>query len=142
MVTLAVGMSGEQTMLNSPIIRIGRNCIIGRGSHLVGHWSIALGDNIHVGPNVYITDQNHSYHDPETPIGHQPPVEAAVSIGSDSWIGTNVVILPGTQLGEHTTVAAGAVVRGTFPSHVVIGGVPARVLRRYVPGEGWREGSE
>lgn len=141
LVTLAVGMSGEQEMLHSPVITLGRRCIVGRGSHLVGHWSIAIGDDVQIAPNVYVTDQNHSYLDPDVPVGRQTPTEAPVAIGSGSWIGTNVVILPGTSLGEQTTVAAGAVVRGEFPSHVVLGGVPARILRHFVAGEGWREGA-
>ena len=141
LVTLAVGISGEQEMLHSPVITLGRRCIVGRGSHIVGHWSITIGDDVQIAPNVYITDQNHSSLDPEVPVGRQTPTEAPVAIGSGSWIGTNVVILPGTTLGEQTTVAAGAVVRGTFPSHVVLGGVPARILRHYVAGEGWRDGA-
>jgi len=140
-VTLSVGMSPEQEMLHSPVISIGKQCIIGRGSHLIGHWSIVLGDNIQIGPNVYITDQNHSYLDPDAPIGWQPPMEAGVVIGSGSWIGTNAVILPGTTLGKNTVVAAGAVVRGAFPDHVVLGGVPARVLRHYDAVAGWQEGA-
>jgi len=128
-------------MLHTPVIAIGERTIIGRGSHVVGHWSIVIGDDVQIGPHVYITDQNHSYDDPDTPIGRQTPVDEAVAIGSGSWIGTNVVILPGTQLGAHTVVAAGAVVRGAFPDHVVIGGVPARILRHYDPATGWREGA-
>ncbi len=140
-VTLSVGMSPDQEMLHTPVIAIGERTIIGRGSHVVGHWSIVIGDDVQIGPHVYITDQNHSYDDPDTPIGRQTPVDEAVAIGSGSWIGTNVVILPGTQLGAHTVVAAGAVVRGAFPDHVVIGGVPARILRHYDPATGWREGA-
>jgi acetyltransferase-like isoleucine patch superfamily enzyme len=86
---------------------------------------------------VYITDQNHSYVDPDQPIGTQIPVEAAVRIGSGSWLGANVVILPGTVLGDHVVVAAGAVVRGEFPDHCVVAGVPARIVRRFVDGQGW-----
>ena len=51
------------------------------------------------------------------------------------------MILPGTTLGRNTVVAAGAVVRGEFPGRVVLGGVPARVLRHYVEGEGWVAGA-
>ena len=139
-VCLTAGISADQTMLSAPVVRIGSKCIIGRGSHIIGHWSIVLGDEIQTGPYVYITDQNHSYEDPDQPVGWQPPTEGAVSIGSGSWLGANVVVLPGTQLGENTTVAAGAVVRGTFPGHVVLGGVPAKVLRHYEPGRGWLAG--
>ncbi len=139
-VCLTAGISGEQTMLSSPVVSIGRKCIIGRGSHIIGHWSIVLGDEIQTGPYVYITDENHSYEDPDQPIGWQRPTEAAVRIGSGSWLGANVVILPGTVLGENTVVAAGAVVRGVFPDHAVLGGVPAKVLRHYTRENGWQSG--
>jgi acetyltransferase-like isoleucine patch superfamily enzyme len=134
---ISVGIAPGQQMVTDPVITIGSRCIIGRGSHIVGHWSITIGDDIQTGPYVYITDQNHVYEDPDEPIGTQRPVEAAVSVGSGSWLGANVVILPGTELGEHTTVAAGAVVSGRFPSRVVLAGVPARIVKRYVEGQGW-----
>ena len=139
-VCLTAGIGPGQPMLATPTVSIGRRCIIGRGSHIVGHWSIVLGDEIQTGPYVYITDQNHGYEDVDQPVGWQTPTEAAVAIGAGSWLGANVVILPGTTLGTNTVVAAGAVVRGTFPDHVVLGGVPARVLRRYDAARGWVAG--
>jgi acetyltransferase-like isoleucine patch superfamily enzyme len=139
-VCLTAGINGDQEMLLTPTVSIGRHCVIGRGSHIIGHWSIELGDDIQTGPYVYITDQNHSYESVDEPVGWQRPSEATVKIGSGSWLGANVVILPGTTLGRNTTVAAGAVVRGTFPDFVVLGGVPAKVLRHFEPGEGWRAG--
>jgi acetyltransferase-like isoleucine patch superfamily enzyme len=134
---ISVGIAPGQEMVTDPVIEIGSRCIIGRGSHIVGHWSISIGDDIQTGPYVYITDQNHVYDDVERPIGIQTPTESAVRIGSGSWLGANVVILPGAQLGEHTTVAAGAVVSGAFPPRVVLAGVPAKVVKRYVEGRGW-----
>ena len=134
---ITAGMAPTQVMASDPVVSIGSRCIIGRGSHIVGHWSIEIGDDIQTGPYVYITDQNHSYLDPDQPIGRQWPTEAAVRIGAGSWLGANVTILPGTVLGTNTVVAAGAVVTGEFPDHCVLGGVPAKILRRYVPGEGW-----
>jgi acetyltransferase-like isoleucine patch superfamily enzyme len=139
-VCLTAGINGEQEMLATPTVTIGRKCVIGRGSHIIGHWSIELGDEIQTGPYVYITDQNHTYEEIDEPVGWQRPSEGAVKIGSGSWLGANVVILPGTTLGKNTTVAAGAVVRGTFPDHVVLGGVPAKVLRHFSPSEGWLAG--
>ena len=139
-VCLTAGISAEKEMLRAPVVTIGRKCVIGRGSHIIGHWSIELGDEIQTGPYVYITDQNHSYENPDQPVGWQTPTEAAVRIGSGSWLGANVVILPGTVLGRNTTVAAGAVVRGTFPDHVVLGGVPAKVLRHFTVDGGWQAG--
>jgi acetyltransferase-like isoleucine patch superfamily enzyme len=136
-VCLTAGMAPGQPMASDPVVRIGDRCIIGRGSHIVGHWSIEIGDDIQTGPYVYITDQNHSYEDPDEPVGRQWPVEAAVRIGSGSWLGANVVILPGSQIGAHVVVAAGAVVRGTIPDRCVVAGVPARIVRRWVPERGW-----
>jgi acetyltransferase-like isoleucine patch superfamily enzyme len=140
-VAITAGIAGGQKMLTARVVTIGNKCIIGRGSHIIGHWSIVLGDEIQTGPYVYITDQNHGYEDPDQPVGWQTPSEGAVSIGSGSWLGANVVILPGTTLGKNTVVAAGAVVRGTFPSHVVLGGVPAKVLRHYDAAYGWKNGA-
>ena len=128
-VSLSVGITVGQEMIDSPVVKIGSRTVVGRGTHIVGHWDIEIGDDVLIGPNVYITDQNHTYENPNTPIAAQPGIEAAVSIGSGSWLATNVVILPGTRIGENTVVAAGAVVRGEFPSHVVLAGVPARIVK-------------
>jgi serine acetyltransferase len=135
--TLTAGMTPEQEMPTNPVVRIGDRCSIGRGSHIVGHWSIEIGDDIQTGPYVYITDQNHTYVDPHQPVGRQWPVEAGVRIGSGSWLGANAVVLPGADIGENVVVAAGAVVRGVIPDRCVVAGVPARVVRRWLPGRGW-----
>ena len=74
---------------------------------------------------------------PTIPIGRQWPVEAAVRIGSGSWLGAHCVVLPGADLGNTSVVAAGAVVRGRVPDHCVVAGVPARIVRRFDPDEGW-----
>jgi acetyltransferase-like isoleucine patch superfamily enzyme len=47
-------------------------------------------------------------------------------------------VLPGADIGRNVVVAAGAVVRGVIPDRCVIAGVPARVVREYVPGSGWK----
>jgi serine acetyltransferase len=141
-VSLTAGMTPGQEMLTSPVVRIGDRCVIGRGSHIVGHWSIDIGDDVQTGPYVYITDQNHGYEDPDAPIGRQPPVEAGVSIGAGSWLGAHAMVLPGARVGRHVVVAAGAVVRGQVPDHCVVAGVPARVVRRWFPEQGWVDVSD
>ena len=64
-------------------------------------------------------------------------MNSAVSIGAGSWLGTGAVILPGSAIGRNVVVAAGAVVRGKVPDRCVVAGIPARVVREYVPGLGW-----
>jgi acetyltransferase-like isoleucine patch superfamily enzyme len=140
-VSLSAGMVPGQEMVTYPVVRIGDRTMIGRGSHIVGHFSIDIGSDVQTGPYVYITDQNHGYENPDEVVHVQWPNDVPVIVGDGSWLGTGVVILPGTELGRNTVVAAGAVVRGTFPDHCVLAGVPAKVVRRYVPGSGWVAGS-
>ncbi|HEY1674315.1 MAG TPA: acyltransferase, partial [Streptosporangiaceae bacterium] len=97
-----------------------------------------IGDDVFTGPYVYITDQNHEYADPDVPIGRQWPANAPVSIGAGSWLGAGAIVLPGSCIGRHVVVGAGSVVRGQVPDHCVVAGVPARIIRSYVAGDGWR----
>jgi carbonic anhydrase/acetyltransferase-like protein (isoleucine patch superfamily) len=136
-VSLSAGMLPGQDLGDRPVLRIGDGCVIGRGSHIVAHYSIDIGDDVFTGPNVYITDQNHGYADPDAPIGRQWPHNTAVSIGSGSWLGAGVIVLPGASIGRNVVVAAGSVVRGVVPDRCVVAGVPARVVREYVSGNGW-----
>jgi acetyltransferase-like isoleucine patch superfamily enzyme len=53
-----------------------------------------------------------------------------IKIGSNVWIGNNVTILKNSFIGNNTIVAAGAIVSGTFPPNVIIGGIPAKVIRQ------------
>jgi serine acetyltransferase len=136
-VTLCAGMVPGQDLGPSALLRIGSRCVIGRGSHIVAHCSIDIGDDVFTGPYVYITDQNHGYADPDLPIGRQWPSNTAVSIGAGSWLGAGAIVLPGAHIGRNVVVAAGSVVRGVVPDRCVVAGVPARVVREYVVGNGW-----
>jgi acetyltransferase-like isoleucine patch superfamily enzyme len=137
LVTLCAGMAPGHDLGPDPVLRVGDRCVIGRGSHIVAHHSIEIGDDVFTGPYVYVTDQNHSYADVEVPVGRQWPVNSSVRIGAGTWLGTGAVVLPGSVIGRNVVVAAGAVVRGKVPDHAVVGGVPAKVLREYVAGTGW-----
>jgi acetyltransferase-like isoleucine patch superfamily enzyme len=140
-VSLSAGMVPGQDLGPVPVLRIGDRCVIGRGSHIVAHHSLVIEDDVFTGPYVYITDQNHGYADPDVPIGRQMPLNAAVRIGSGSWLGAGAVVLPGACIGRNVVIAAGSVVRGTVPDRCVVAGVPARVVRSYVPGDGWSPSS-
>jgi len=137
LVTLCAGMAPGHDLGPDPVLRIGDRCVIGRGSNIIAHHSLEIGDDVFTGPYVYITDQNHSYADTEVPVGRQWPVNSSVVIGAGTWLGTGAVILPGAAIGRNVVVAAGAVVRGKVPDYAVVGGVPAKVIREYVAGSGW-----
>jgi len=135
--SVCAGMMPGHDLGAEPVLRIGDRCVIGRGSHIVAHYSIDIGDDVYTGPYVYITDQNHSYADPDQPIGRQWPVNSSVSIGAGTWLGTGVIVLPGSVIGRNVVVAAGSVVRGQIPDRCVVAGVPARVVKDFSPDAGW-----
>ncbi|CAM9887747.1 unnamed protein product [Phaeothamnion confervicola] len=133
-ITLSAGMMPGQECLTDPVVRIGDRCLIGKGSGIVGHFSIDIGDDVWTGHHVYITDQNHGYEDVERPISLQTMPERAVSIGDGSWIGYGAVVLPGARIGKHVTIGANSVVTGEIPDFSVAVGSPAKVIRRYTDG--------
>ncbi|CAN5907822.1 acyltransferase [soil metagenome] len=135
--TLAAGYSPAQETVPTRALVIGDRCVVGIRSALVAHESIEIADDVWFGQEVFVTDANHGYADPRTPIGRQLGPHEPVRIGAGSWIGHGAVILPGTTIGRNVVVAARSVVRGNVADHAVIGGVPAKVIRRYVPGLGW-----
>jgi acetyltransferase-like isoleucine patch superfamily enzyme len=136
-VSISAGMLPGQDLFELTLLTIGDRCVIGRGSHIIAHQSVTIDDDVWTGPYVYITDQNHGYEDPDTPIGRQFPVNRPVTIGAGSWLGAGAIILPGARIGRNVVVAAGSVVRGHVPDHCVVAGVPAKVVREHTQ-IGWQ----
>src|SRR6056297_2899430 len=128
-ITLSAGMIPGQEMVTDPVIRIGDRCLFGKGSGIVGHLEIVIGNDVWTGHHVYITDQNHGYADRGLPIASQVMPERPVSIGDGSWLGHGTVVLPGARIGRHVVIGANSVVTGEIPDHSVAAGVPARVLK-------------
>lgn len=110
----------------SKIIRGSRTPGLSRGCHIDGRNGIQFGKNVWVGPRVSIISMNHDLHDFTT---YQ--FAESITIGDNSWLGTGSIILPGVRLGEHTIVAAGAVVTHSFPEpNQILAGVPAKRVRK------------
>lgn len=112
-------------------ITIGNN--VGLGSHGFygcGVGSLRIGDDCIFGNYVSIHPENHVYENLSVPIRLQGVTSrGGVVIGNNCWIGAKATILDGTKIGNGCIVAAGAVVKGEFPDNVIIGGVPARILK-------------
>lgn len=129
--TLSAGVMPGHVPDHDPVVTIGDDVLIGRGSGVVGHRSVSIGDGVFTGHNVYITDANHGYEDVTETIGRQFAPPKPVVVGAGSWIGHGSIVLPGAHVGEHVAVGAGAVVTGELPSYSVAVGNPAHVIRRY-----------
>ncbi len=120
-------------------IIIGRNTFIG-GSMIASATRIEIGDDVHIAWGCNIVDHNsHAiawrhrkddvrnwYHN-QKDWTHVPT--SPVKIGNKCWIGLNVIILKGVEIGEGTVVGAGSLVTKSLPAWTVAVGNPAKVIR-------------
>ena len=89
------------------------------------------GDGSLIGHNVVLATINHDLLPSQKRKNHYAPI----TIGSNVWIGSNAVILPGVTIGEWAVVAAGAVVTKDVPPYTVVGGTPARIIKQVCESE-------
>jgi acetyltransferase-like isoleucine patch superfamily enzyme len=118
-------------------VRIGARSLVGIGSVLIG--PVDIGTDVLLAQHVVCSGLNHEFRDVYRPIAEQPVTTAPIRIGDGSWLGAGAVVTAGVTIGEHCVVAAGAVVTRDVPDRCVVGGNPARILRRHDPESGqWR----
>lgn len=110
-------------------IRIGNNVGLGTNGHYGGAGGVEIGDDTIFGNYVSVHPENHNFDSPDVPIRLQGVNHKGIKIGKGCWIGAKATILDGTIIGNGCIVAAGAVVRGVFPDNVIIGGVPAKIIK-------------
>ena len=115
----------------SPALTIGSNVNIEQNFHLTCAKSIIIEDFVSISANVAIFDIVHPYDDVTVPIKEQKYITKAVRIGFGTFIGFGAVILPGVDVGCHCVVGANSVVTRSVADYTIVGGSPARVIRRY-----------
>lgn len=109
-------------------IFIGDNITVNYNVTILDIRKVFIGNNVMIAPNVLITTVGH----PLSPKGrreHQG-IAKEVHIGNDVWIGANATILPGVSIGDGSVIGAGAVVTKDVPPMVVVGGVPAKIIKK------------
>lgn len=107
-------------------IHIGRNVFFNGGCRFQDQGGIYIDDGALIGPMVVLATLNHEQ-DPEHRGNLFPK---PIRIGKKVWIGANATVLPGVTIGDGAIVAAGAVVAKDVPSGVIVGGVPAKIIKR------------
>ena len=95
-----------------------------------GIGKIIIGNNVLIGPNVVIRSNNHEYLDLNIPIIKQGMTSGDIIIKDNVWISSNCVILPNCTIGEGAIVAAGAVVTKDIEPYSIVGGIPAKIIRK------------
>lgn len=107
-------------------ITIGRDVFINSGCHFQDQGGIEIGDGALIGHNVVLATIDHDLDPAQNRKNHYAPIR----IGAHVWIGSNATILSGVSIGEWSVIAAGAVVTRDVPPNVVVGGVPARIIKK------------
>lgn len=130
-----LGSHGKNFHVNQPFrcdygcnIHIGENFFANFNLTILDEAEVRIGDNCFIGPNVSIFTACH----PLDAASRDTGVEWAepVTIGDSVWIGGNATILPGVTIGNNVVIGAGSVVTRNIPSGVVVGGNPARIIKK------------
>ena len=107
-------------------ITVGRGAFINSGCCFQDQGGIEIGDNVLIGPQVVLATLNHDLSKPELRANLTP---APIKIGNNVWIGAHSTIVGGVTVGDNSVIAAGAVVTKDVPPNVIVGGVPAKVIK-------------
>ena len=109
-------------------ISFGNNVHINNAFSVISEKGITIGNNVLIGYNCHIADSDFHDLNKNKRLQTDPnPIE--VNVGNNVFIGNNVTILKGVSIGENTVVAGGSVVTKSFPENVIIGGIPAMILK-------------
>ncbi|MDK1684857.1 acyltransferase [Acinetobacter terrestris] len=127
---------GKRVVFYSNIwIFTGRNLTLGddvdlaTGVLITTDGGVNIGSRTLVGYGTKILSSNHNIPKLPARIFDSGHVKAPVKIENDVWIGANCIILPGVTIGAGAVVAAGSVVTKDIPANVVVGGIPAKIIK-------------
>ena len=107
---------------------IGDHTRVGLHNTIIG--PVTIGSHVNLAQGITVTALNHNFEESSKRIDEQGVTTKPVIIGNDIWIGANAVRLPGVSIGDHSVVAAGAVVTKDVPPHSLVAGVPAKIIKK------------
>ena len=107
-------------------ITVGEGVFINACCHFQDHGGVTIGDGCQIGHNVVFATLNHELSPERRSVTHPAPI----TLGKNVWVGSNATILQGVTIGDNAVVAAGAVVTKDVAANTVVGGVPARFIKR------------
>jgi acetyltransferase-like isoleucine patch superfamily enzyme len=117
------------TLEHNATIEIGDNCGFS-GTIVACASSISIGNGVMCGANVTISDTDWHAIDSQDRQAGRPGKVAPVVIGDDVWLGMNVIVLKGVEIGSQTVVGAGSIVTRSLPAGVIAAGQPAVAIRQ------------
>ena len=93
---------------------------------------IVIGNDVLIAQNVVLRASDHKYVSIDIPIINQGHTGGKIVVEDGVWIGANVVVTSNTCIGAHSVVAAGAVVTKDVQPYSIVGGVPAKLIRKRI----------
>lgn len=120
--------------IKKPKIVIGDGSTIHPYAHIGAALSITIGRGALFASNVYVTDHDHDYYDPDDPvITNRRVLAIPVVIGDYVWVGENAMVLKGVTIGKKSIIGAGSIVTRNIPPYSIAVGSPARVVKQWNP---------
>lgn len=110
--------------------KIGNNSGMGDYCHIGAAGGIEIGNDVIMGSYISFHSENHNYQNPKQLIREQGVNSKGIKLGDNIWVGAKVTFLDGAIVGNNSIIAAGAIVKGEFPDNVIIGGIPAKIIKQ------------
>ncbi|RUR32545.1 acyltransferase [Vreelandella nanhaiensis] len=115
-----------------PSIVIGNNVTSNSMLQVFAQGRVSIEDNVGFGPNVFINDASHGLGSVNVAFKYQPlSGPYPITIGKGCWIGANVVIMPGVNIGMYSVIGANSVVTKNIPAYSIAVGAPAKVIKQW-----------
>jgi len=112
-------------------VRIGGGSFLNLGVMVAAVELIEIGEHCMLANGCFVTDGNHRFDDPGTPVPWQGfTTKGPTRVGDNVWCGANVVITSGVTVGERCVIGANSVVTEDLPAFSIAAGAPAKVLKR------------
>jgi len=132
------GSTGENTYIEPAFrcdygynIHVGKNFYANFDCVILDVCEVRIGDNCSMAPGVHIYTATHPVNPMERIAG--PEFGKPVTIGNNVWIGGRAIINPGVAIGDNVVIASGAVVTKDVPGNVLVGGNPAKIIKKIAP---------
>ena len=120
------------TVLEDGRLEIGANCFINDGVNICCSTEIKIGRDTKIADWAVLYDTDFHEIEPSREVHKE-----RIVIGRNVWIGARAIILPGADIGDHSVIAAGAIVRGHIPPQSVAAGIPAKVIKSFTCDPDW-----